>query len=174
MEFLWCHINPGPCPSFHPYPPAPATHAELQENHREAPKHATGFSFRFLEGLGPGKWAFQVPRCPEVAPKEKPPCWTDERPSFSTVDLDSKSCSLWMSSRGRCRSQKQVGASQATDVRPGNWTDNSNSISHRWARPAGLFHWLGASCLRNGPACYFLMCHNSPFCCSGTFWSRGG
>lgn len=57
MEFLWCHINPGPCPSFHPYPPAPATHAELQENHREAPKHATGFSFRFLEGLGPGKWA---------------------------------------------------------------------------------------------------------------------
>lgn len=141
MKFLWCPINPGP--SFHPYRPAPAAHTELQENHGEAPKHTIGFSFRIHRGWGPGKPTFQVPRCPEAAPKEKPPHWTEERPSSSTVDFDSESHSLWMSSRSRCRSQRQVGTSQATDVRPGNRNDNSNSISHRWAGPAGLFHWLG-------------------------------
>ena len=44
---------------------------------------------------------------------------------------------------------------------------------HGRARPAGLFPWLGAG-LRNAPASLFLMRHNLPFCCSGTFWSTGG
>lgn len=159
IKFLWHYIHLGLCPSLYPilhYHPVPSFRHSKYKNMAWCVFTISrqGWDLgnctqRFHDVQG---WHPKRNRLPSRKTKGYlSPQWTLISKSVSFEQVPGADADL--------RDKQAV---QATDVRLGNWTDNSNSISHPCARPAGFSHGLGA-CLRVVPAISFLMCHNLPF-----------